>query len=151
MNQYNGDDTPVVCMIGKIRVFEEALSWLRERHKCGLTALSWELSTSFPWNTKRPNSFLSPDCGHDAGWRYSGCRTEINCVSYWVTRTVKPFFEMCCFNVGIARKGGWRCKGLPEWFGAPFSHVAWGVRSCQDDLGHFFSTFARLKGQTCWH
>ena len=26
MNQYNGDDTPAVCMIGKIRVFEEALS-----------------------------------------------------------------------------------------------------------------------------
>ena len=79
-------------------------SQLIERgHKCGLTALSWELSTSFPWNTKRPNSFLSPDCGHDAGSRYSGCRTEINCVSYWVTRTGKPLFKKCCFNMGITQ------------------------------------------------
>ena len=32
-----------------------------------------------------------------------GCRTEINCVSYWVTRTGKPLFEMCCFNMGITQ------------------------------------------------
>ena len=28
---------------------------------------------------------------------------------------------MCCFHMGIARKGG--CKGLPGWFGALFSQV----------------------------
>ena len=38
----------------------------------------------------------------------------------------KPLFEMCCFHMGIARKGGG------------------GVEACQDGLGHFFSTFARL-------
>ena len=33
---------------------------------------------------------------------------------------------MCCFHMGIVRKGG----GV--------------VKVCQDGLGHFFSTFARL-------
>ena len=38
--------------------------------------------------------------------------------------------EMCCFHMGIARKG------------------EWGVKACRDGLGHFFSTFARLtKGR----
>ena len=34
----------------------------------------------------------------------------------------KPLFEMCCFHMGIARKGGGG-KGLPGWFGALFFHV----------------------------
>ena len=38
----------------------------------------------------------------------------------------KLLFEMYCFNMGIARKG----EG--------------GVKACQDGLGHFFSTLARL-------
>ena len=39
----------------------------------------------------------------------------------------KPLFEMCCFHMG---------NFSPRLPG--------GVRACQDGLGHFFSTFARL-------
>ena len=34
-----------------------------------------------------------------------------------------PLFEMGCFHMGIARKGGGG-KGLPGWFGALFSTFA---------------------------
>ena len=51
----------------------------------------------------------------------------------------KPLFEMCCFHMGIARKGG--CKGLPGWFGALFSHVA---RGCKGLPGWFGAVFHHL-------
>ena len=35
----------------------------------------------------------------------------------------KSLFQMCCFHMGIFRKGG-GCKGLPGWFGALFSMFA---------------------------
>ena len=37
-----------------------------------------------------------------------------------LTHIGKPLFEMCCFHMGIARKGR-GCRGLPGWFGALFS------------------------------
>ena len=49
---------------------------------------------------------------------------------------------MCCFHMGdwaLPERGGGR-KGLPEWFGALFSHVCpGGKRACHDVLEHFFS------------
>ena len=53
---------------------------------------------------------------------------------------------MCCFHMGIVRKGE-GCKGLPGWFGALFfPRFVRGVRASQDGLGHIFSMFARLMG-----
>ena len=35
----------------------------------------------------------------------------------------KPLFEMCCFHMGIARKGVCVCKGSPGGFGALFPRL----------------------------
>ena len=40
--------------------------------------------------------------------------------------------------MGIADKRGWRCKGLPEWFGAIFSHVAQGSKGLPGWFGALF-------------
>ena len=55
----------------------------------------------------------------------------------------KPLFEMCCFHMGIARKGR-GCKGLPGWFWALFSHVARGCKGLPGWFEALFSTFACL-------
>ena len=49
---------------------------------------------------------------------------------------------MCCFHMGIARKGVG--GGGDEVWNTFFPRLPGGVRACQDGLGHFFSTFARL-------
>ena len=53
---------------------------------------------------------------------------------------------MCCFHMGIARKEGrgWGVKACQDGLGHFFSFVPGGVRACQDGLEHFFSTLARL-------
>ena len=57
----------------------------------------------------------------------------------------KPLFEMCCFHMGIARKGGACQDGLDF-----FPHLPGGVRACQDGLWHFFFTFARFTEGGGW-
>ena len=64
---------------------------------------------------------------------------------------ITVFHKISCINRIICiirtmggREGGGGCKGLPGWFGALFSTLSRRLRACQDGLGHFFSTFARL-------
>ena len=52
-------------------------------------------------------------------------------------------FEMCYFNMGIARKEG-GVKACQDCLGHFFPTFSPGARVCQGGLGHFFSTFARL-------
>ena len=109
MNQYNGDDTPAVCIIGKIRVFEEALSWLRER---GTNAdwQHWVENCQLPFlETQRDQihfSLLIVVTTLVEGILVAELWSQINCVSYWVywvTRSGKLLLEMCCFNMGITQ------------------------------------------------
>ena len=109
---------------------------------------------SWKWNKGTLNTFPSEDVvNYTFLFQDWISIISINCKG-------KPLFEMYCFHMGIARKGGGWCKGLPGWFEAPFSHVCSGVKGlgrmvcqeglarmdCQDGLPgwHFFSTFASL-------
>ena len=68
-----------------------------------------------------------PENLHPSGqWWLPSSRLSLDRFPARLTCLGNPLFEMCCFQMGIARKG------------------RVGAKACQDDLGRFFPTFARM-------
>ena len=66
----------------------------------------------------------------------------------WTKDRESPYLK-CVVSIWAlpVREGGGGQRLARMVWGTFFPHLPGGIRACQDELGHFFSTFARLTEQ----